>query len=565
MRFPRALLGLVFAFGLGGAGVSAQQPSSDVGMGLFPFLVGNMDSQVSQIVSNCDQRGIDTLYVSVFRATGRLSGELWITDRAGNWDTARGSVRPGGAGIDLVSLIQQAHARNMRVVGVLKCFADTVQPTDAAHRQYLLDVVDYLLESFQPSGEPVYDLDGIALDYVRFVGAGTGNDPTLVTNFVRDVKARLGGLSLHAYLIANRYNFDGPTYDGNFGSYGSVIAGLASQYGQHWEQMARHVDVLMPMCYTADGSIYSTYALHQAYVRQAANYCRTACSRSGFPTRRVQPVVKTYSSTGETTTQQTVDASITGALLGGANGYQAFRYGTMQASWWTAMAQHAVPGANFPRPVLNATLQGVTSSLDAGASTDLEQSSASLTARYDTDGDGVFDTPWLPNQPRTSVLPTPVGAVVGLQVADADGHISATRRRMPNGRVVTAAPSFVRAGPGGAVDIAIDGGPGAAGGTYLLLASQTLPGAGTVWTPTLTLPLTVDAFTLAMIGLVQTPALQNGIGVLDAQGRASARFQVPAGVLAPLVLQRIYWSVAVADTQGRPWFVGDTSLILVLP
>ena len=84
MRFPRALLGLVFAFGFGGADLFAQQPSSDVGMGLFPFLVGNMDGQVSQIVSNCDQRGIDTLYVSVYRATGRLTGELWITDRAGN-------------------------------------------------------------------------------------------------------------------------------------------------------------------------------------------------------------------------------------------------------------------------------------------------------------------------------------------------------------------------------------------------------------------------------------------------------------------------------------------------
>jgi hypothetical protein len=565
MRLPRVLSGSILAAILGSVPLSAQQASSDVGMGVFPFLVGNMDGQVAQIVSNCDQRGIDTIYVSVFRATGRLAGDLWITDRAGDWDTTRGPVRPGGAGIDLVSLIQQAHARNMRVVGVMKCFADTVQPTDAAHQQYLLDVVDYFLDSFQPSGEPTYDLDGIALDYVRFVGSGTGNDPSLVTAFVRDVKQRLGALSLHAYLIANRYTFDGPTYDGNFTSYASVIASLSSQYGQNWEQMARHVDVMMPMCYTADGSIYSTYALHQAYVRQSASYCRTACTRVGQPGRRVQPVVKTYSSTGETTTQQTVDASITGALLGGANGYQGFRYGTMQASWWASMAQHAVPGANFPRPILTAQLQGVTSSLDAGASTDREQAAGTLTARYDTNGDGVFDTPWLPNQPRSSVLPSPVGAVVGLQIADADGHISATRRRIPDGRVITATPSFVRASTGGAVDLAIDGGPGAAGATYLVLASQTLPGPGTVWTPTLTLPLTVDAFTLAMIGVAQTPALQNGIGVLDAQGRAAARFQVPAGVLSPFVLQRIYWSVAAADAQGQPWFVGDATIIVVLP
>ena len=92
-----------------------------------------------------------------------------------------------------------------------------------------------------------------------------------------------------------------------------------------------------------------------------------------------------------------------------------------------------------------------------------------------------------------------------------------------------------------------------------------MPGPGTAWTPTLTLPLAVDAFTLAMLGLAQSPALQNGIGVLDAQGRATARFQVPGGVLSPFVLQRIYWSVAAADTNGQPWFVGDATIIVVLP
>ena len=67
----------------------------------LPFLVGNMDSRVSEIVSNCQARGIDTLYVSVFRTTGPQNGSLWVTDTAGDWNPAWGSVRPSGAGIAL--------------------------------------------------------------------------------------------------------------------------------------------------------------------------------------------------------------------------------------------------------------------------------------------------------------------------------------------------------------------------------------------------------------------------------------------------------------------------------
>lgn len=50
--------------------LGAQTPSTDVAVGVFPFLVGNMDSRIPEIVTNCQANGIDTLYVSAFRATG---------------------------------------------------------------------------------------------------------------------------------------------------------------------------------------------------------------------------------------------------------------------------------------------------------------------------------------------------------------------------------------------------------------------------------------------------------------------------------------------------------------
>ncbi|MBL8756704.1 MAG: hypothetical protein JNK15_25635, partial [Planctomycetes bacterium] len=336
--------------------LAAQAPSTDVAVGVFPFLVGNMDTRINEIVTNCQTYGIDTLYVSAFRATGPSAGDLWITDSAGDWNAAWGPVRPGGAGIHLQNLITAAHAANLRVVAVLKCFADTVQPDNTAHKQYLLSVVDYFVDAWQANGTPVYDLDGIALDYVRYVG-GTNVNVANVTNFVADVRQHIGPLSLHAYLIANRYSFDGPTYNSVFNSYASTMGQLQSQFGQHWEQLAQYVDVMMPMAYSADGSIYATYAGHQAYVRKTSEYARQAVTTAGFPTRRVQPTIKTYTGDGETTTTSTIEASITGALLGGGDGYQSFRYQYLvnNPTWWTKMAQYAVPGCNWPRPAYTAS------------------------------------------------------------------------------------------------------------------------------------------------------------------------------------------------------------------
>ncbi|MCK5940888.1 MAG: hypothetical protein KAI24_02865, partial [Planctomycetes bacterium] len=243
---------------------------------MFPFLVGNMTPRIGEIVTNCQTHGIDTVYVSVFRATGPMTGDLWVTDSAGDWQASWGNVRSTGAGIDLPLLIANCHAANIRVVGVMKCFADTVQPDNLAHRQYLLDVIDYFLDAWTVTGQPIYDLDGIALDYVRYVGS-SGAVAQNVTDFVSDVRELVGPLSLHAYLLANRYSFDGPVYNSNFNSYSSVRSSLSSQYGQDWQALAPLLDVLMPMAYTADGSIYNSYGAHQAYVAKTAEYARLAC------------------------------------------------------------------------------------------------------------------------------------------------------------------------------------------------------------------------------------------------------------------------------------------------
>ena len=558
LRTELALLGLLAAGTLTSmlTAVAAAQPpaSKDAAIGVFPFLVGNMDAQIPTVVATAQSRGLETIYVSVYRTDGPRTGTLWVTDSAGRWSAAWGPVRPGGKGIDLRALITAAHAKDIQVVGVLKCFADNVQPTDAAHRAFLLDVVDYFASSYDAQGRPYYDLDGLALDYVRYVSSSGTKDPTLVTGFVRDVKRRCAPLSVHAYLLAGRYDFDGPTYDGSFKSYTSVLNANAQGYGQHWEQLAQHLDVMMPMAYTADGSIYATHALHQAYVRQVAAYCRVAVQRSGSLATRVHVTIRTYTDGNETCTAQTIDASISGALLGSADGYQAFRYGTMQGhnDWWQVMQQYAEPGQQKPIPVLAAPLTGLSAGLDARASRDPGQSSAALQVRFDVDGDGTFDTAWLPNTVAHDQLLRGAGAWrIGLEVKDGDGLTGATTRRVVPAPILTLDRAQLNATTGGAVKLTLVAGPAAVNHTYLVTASFSGTAPGVPLGGGVHLPLNLDGLSFALIQLVNGPILQQGLGQLDASGAGVATFAVPPGLLAPLAPRQMHWAALAVDGLGR--------------
>ena len=544
--------------------LGAQAPSSDVAIGVFPFLVGNMDARVNEIATNCQTRGIDTLYVSVFRATGPQTGDLWVTDSAGDWNPQWGPVRSGGAGIHLVNLIAACHAVNVRVVGVLKCFDDTVQPDNLAHRQYLLNVIDYFVDAWQPNGQPVYDLDGFALDYVRYVGSSSAV-PANVTNFVADVRQRIGGMSLHAYLIANRFTFDGPVYNGNFNSYASVKSQLSQQYGQDWEQLAPLLDVLMPMAYTADGSIYSTYALHQAYVQKTAEYARQACALAGVPGRRVCPVVKTYVSSGETTTTPTIQAAVTCALLGGGGGYQSFRYQQVvdNPSWWTPLQAYAVPGCNWPRPLFTASSPRLTTTYDPAGTSDLDQPAGSLELRFDYDGDGAFDTPWQPNATVVNLTRYPSAWTTTMQARDAQGHASTTRRRYSAGSPIQLFPLVLNTTWGGAIHVFLDVGPAGAGDTYLAIAGLSGTSPGFLWAPGFPVPLNIDAVTAVLAGQPNGPLFVNGFGTFNAQGRATATLNWPPQILSFLAGFTLHWSVIAQDAQGNPRCVGDSKPLLL--
>ncbi len=557
-RFLALLVGATLAC------TASAQVSRDASIGTWPFLVGNMDGQIQSLVDTSVANGLDSVYVNVFRASGPRTGTLWVDDAAGTWNGSWGPVRPSGTGIDLVRLIAAAHAKNLQVVAVIKCFDTSVSPNDPSHRQYLLDVIDYFVRSYDTTGKPIYDLDGVALDYVRFVGSSTAN-PAPVTAFVADVKQRLGALTLHAYVLAGRYTLDGPNYDSVFNSYQSVINQNTSQYGQHWEQLAQHVDVLLPMAYSADGTIYQGYASHLAYVRTATQYARTACQRAGYPNRRVVTAIRCWTDSSETATVQSVDASARGAMLGGGDGYQAFRYRTMQAAWWPALALYAAPGANRPIPGLTTTVAGMGVRLDATASRDNDEAPSGLRIRFDWDGDGRFDTARSTQQTPTWLARNPGTWRIGMEVTDSTGVSGVTTREVRIGDPLRGSPGTVSAAAGGSVQFTITAGADAAGTSYALSGALAGSVPGTPIAPGFVLPLNVDGLTWALVAAANTPLFANSIGVLDASGGAVATLNLAPGLATALVGRVIHVAAAATQSASGVVFVTNAAAFLILP
>lgn len=212
--------------------------------------------------------------------------------------------------------------------------------------------------------------------------------------------------------------------------------------------------------------------LHAADGRFCAHGITHDCGPSDAPRL---PRRKDLYGSPETTTDLTIEASITGALLGGGNGYQSFRYQHLVnnprrgARRWPV---HCPPGCNWPEPTFAASALKLTATLDASQSQDVDQGSSSLQVRYDFDGDAVFDTPWLANAAQTHLCRYPGTWRSTVQCKDSTGHVSTTRRRFQAGSAVTLTPGYVNAIAGGAAQIQLDVGPAGAGDLYLVPARR---------------------------------------------------------------------------------------------
>jgi hypothetical protein len=152
---------------------------------------------------------------------------------------------------------------------------------------------------------------------------------------------------------------------------------------------------------------------------------------------------------------------------------------------------------------------------------------------------------------RLSAGAVPGEDVVTLVADEGQGEKPVTLSPQIELRIDAAAPLHVgvdslSAELGGAAPFTLTGEPGA---PYLLLGSRSGTEPGTVL-PFGVLPLVPDGvldFTLLAAG---SPSLPDSIGLLDASGRATPRFEAAPGDLLPLVGSRLDWAAVVAGSQS---------------
>lgn len=88
---------------------------------------------------------------------------------------------------------------------------------------------------------------------------------------------------------------------------------------------------------------------------------------------------------------------------------------------------------------------------------------------------------------------------------------------------------------GGTAALKLNAGPVYGGRTYLMLGSFSGTTPGVVISPGVTLPLNFDSYFNHLLATPNPPVLQNHIGVLDAQGKATVTYVNPANLRPTLI------------------------------
>ena len=491
------------------------QKSRDASIGVWPWLVGNVDRYQDEIIKEAKNAGLDTIYLHAWRTTGSKQGELRIADEAQTWKTAWGKVLPN---IQARSFIAKAHQAGLQVVAVVQVFrSPSPLPNDRGHQDHLIQrVIRYLVHSYDPRGQRLYEWDGIALDYIRWFGGR--HDPSQVNRFIDALRKEVGPLPIHAYVIAGAYSIDGGSYDNRFRSYAQFRSYLSQNYGQDWEAMARRIDVLMPMAYTANGHVYGNkLQLMEGYLNAVARYGRQAISNARSSCRLV-PAIRTWNSSGQTTTPQTIEACARGAMRGGADGFMAFRYFTARGkpTWFKALGNWTVPGPDLPIAKLSGSANGLDATLDTRGSKSARDATSRLRTRFDLGGDGKFETAAIPVGTSRWILPGPGRRIVGVEVRDTLGKTGVDFVEIGVLPILTASAPTLSAANGGQVLMSLNPGPRLNGGFYFVLSTLSGTQPGQSFGNGVVLPINIDLFTIlsgrshqpwTVSGLLRAPRL----------------------------------------------------------
>ncbi len=543
------LLLLVLFFSGQRASAQTVPTSKDSAMGVWPWLFGNIDgAYTDEIIAKTVNAGLDTIYISVWNTTGSKKGILHIYDEVGTWKTQYGSIRPR---VHLKTFVQKAHKAHLQVIGVITVFnSKGPYPSDRNHQDFLAHtLLRYLFNSFDRQGKPFYGMDGLALDYIRWFGGN--HNQSEINRFLDLARKEIGPRQLHAFVIAGAYALDGGSYNNTFRTYSQTLSYLTKNYGQNWEDMAKRLDCLLPMTYTANGHVYGNNLKYmEGYVQAAAGYAVTAVNKVRSRCR-VIPAIRTWNSKGQTTTRATVEACARGAMKGGADGYMAFRYFTARShtDWFQGLARYASKGPDLPLADLIGQTQGMLGTVDSRGSGHASLPPSQLFARYDLDGDGRFETSFSNPGIKTWILKSPQKVRVNLEIRDSAGHITFTTLELGGASTLTPTQSSLSAAKGGVVRMAY--GPGAkfAGSYYITFIGMSGTTPGTPFSNGVRLPLNFDLLSTQALGLINQAPFFSFFGKVGFFGFAAPTLGIPAGLL-PSSLVGKNLSMAVLDLGG---------------
>lgn len=124
--------------------------------------------------------------------------------------------------------------------------------------------------------------------------------------------------------------------------------------------------------------------------------------------------------------------------------------------------------------------------------------------------------------------------------------------------------SAISATTGGQATMSLDAGVAHAGETYLVLGSLTGTSPGVPLAPGLVLPLVGDAYTQILFALPNT-LIAPSLGALDAAGKATATFTLPAGVVALVAPLTLHHAYVVFGTYGAPVFASNAVDLTIDP
>ncbi|MCK4415320.1 MAG: hypothetical protein KAY32_17435 [Candidatus Eisenbacteria sp.] len=420
----------------------------EAAMFVVPCLIGNIDADIPAIIGKASANGFDKIYIQVFESTAPQAGRFMIVDET------NGSM-PGSSldYVTLSTLVEQAHASGIQVIGVLACFPDTtcsgdatdVSPDTPSHSSYLVDsVIDYLLYSFDEEGRDIYDLDGIGLDYVRYAGPPAVSSN--VTAFVTSARMKCVKTDLHAFIACWPDLVEqGSPYTGNWKSYTALVDAADTQVGQNWPDLAAHLDYAVAMTFAAEGGVYDLQLIEE-YADTTLSMLDSAIVVSGNLECRAISGVQTWDArenpdcTGDVvsmTTPASIRASIMGGVAGKADGYFSFRYATAvpdygacfvyssPEDWWAELQAFNTPAGDLPIGVISAGQDGGEVTFDAGGSHDGQTPAGALEVRWDweyEEGSLDWDTGWSTDKVTSHTYSDGHQGIAAVEIRDQHGH-----------------------------------------------------------------------------------------------------------------------------------------------